>query len=258
MAIKLDKKFDKNNVVRNLARQFKLVPHLERALQEFDEEWTFEYETKQGDDAWHPSGDCIPTVTELWEKAKGLSDKPNFNKKNGMVGHFWHQYLQWVVLHKLEFCTPEAIERKGIKGWGEMKPHSHRKVDPMWKPYHWATGAGDIAPCSIPVHGDYVVDFKTMGSHDFNKNGVPNWCAEKYEAQINIYMDFFDVEKAIIVAIQKDTPHNMKEFEYVRDQELIDTIYAKWEFVAELLDSGHEPEPEDDDLFPLEFAGPVE
>ncbi len=111
-----------------------------------------------------------------------------------------------------------------------------------------------MAPCSIPTHDDYVVDFKTMGDHDYRQTGVPTWCANKYEAQINIYMDLFDLDKALIVAIQKGTPHDFKEFEYRRNDTLVDAIYKKWHIVSDALDAGIPPE---EDIV-LPFTGPRE
>jgi hypothetical protein len=127
------------------------------------------------------------------------------------------------------------------------------------KPFHWATGMGDLAPCSIPHHGDYVVDFKTMSSHQFKGNDIPGWAAHKYEAQINIYMDWFDCEQALIVAINKDTPHDMKEFEFRRNQPLVDAIYDKWLFVSECLDANEAPTPLDDNMFQFDslYKGPI-
>ena len=247
MPTKLTKKFDRNNLVRNLARRYKLVTHLDRALADFDNQWEFQYEPKEADDAWHPSGDCTPDARDLYAKAIGESEPINFNKKNGMVGQFWHQYLQWIVLHELEFCDEESVERKGQVRWD-----SCRSVEP--KPYCWATGAADIAPCHIPNHGDFVVDFKTMGSHDFRRDEIPNWCADKYEAQINIYMDFFDIDRGLIVAINKDSGHDMKEFEYERNQNLIDAIYNKWKWVGDCLDRHTPPENEFNEL---PFLGPI-
>jgi hypothetical protein len=112
-----------------------------------------------------------------------------------------------------------------------------------------------VAPCVIPRHGEFVVDFKTMGNHDFKRAGLPPHYAAKYEAQINIYMDFFDLEAGLIVGIQKDTPHNLKEFQFRRNQPLIDAIYEKWTHVSLCIDDGEEPhdiEPE------LPLVGPIE
>lgn len=254
MAIELTKVANDKNLIRNLGKQYKLVTHIDRALAGFDEEFEFRYTTKGTDDAWHPSGDCLPLASELYWKVKDpqVSQVGTSRRKAFLLGHFWHQLLQHIVLEKLQFCEHKAIERRGIKGWGY---EDNKRI----LPFHWATGAGDIAPCVIPDHGEYVVDFKTMNNRDFAQNGMPGWCAEKYEAQINIYMDFFDLERALIVPIQKDSPHNMKEFEFVRNQPLIDKIYEKWKFVAECLENNDPPNDLDDEYFnKLPFEGPIE
>ena len=67
---------------------------------------------------------------------------------------------------------------------------------------------------------------------------------------------FFDLEKGLIVAIQKDAPHDMKEFEFVRNQPLIDAIYHKWNIVSQCLDEGVEPPKEE--VIELPVSGAVE
>lgn len=274
-------KSEKYNFTKNLVKRHKLVGHLDRYLGTEVKDFEFKYEPKKIDIAWHPSGHCTMSVSELYDYAQPFLD-PNTKvvmkndhgvalNKTFLVGHFWHQLLQKAVLD-LGLAEPSAIERRGIRGWGE----GELKIDPTngmqimvepgipwhtFKPLHWATGAGDVAPCSIPGHGDYVVDFKTMSSHQFKSNGLPDWCKDKYEAQINIYLDFFDLEKGLIIPIQKDSPHDLREVEFVRNQPLIDAIYQKWEFVSILLDEGIEPELDSDgndvDVFPLHFTGPI-
>lgn len=245
MAIRLDK----TNLVRNLSKRYKLVPHLDREIAKGDFVWQFDYEPKKGDTGWHPSGDCTPTPYELYMKATGQAHERPFSGdlyKTFMVGHFWHQYIQWIVEKKLGLCQPEDIERRGSRVW--------REEDGKPVPFHWATGSGDMAPCRLP-DGEFLVDIKTMGSHDFKRNGVPDWCAGKYEAQMNIYMDFFDLDRALILAVCKDSPHAFKEFEFERNQPLIDAIYHKWHLVSECISEGVTP-PVDEDIF-LPLRGPV-
>jgi hypothetical protein len=237
-------KLDKTALVKNLVKRHKLTPHLERAIAGGDFEWSFDYRPKIGDDAFHPSGHCLPSAYELWQMTQN-DEVELFSPglyKTFMVGHFWHQYLQHICLEKLHFCEADSIERRGVRRWGDG-------------PFHYASGSGDIAPCVIPGYGECVVDFKTMGTHDFKRNGMPEWCRYKYEAQANIYMDFFDQERALIVCILKDSPHDFKEFEFHRNDALIEAIYDKWELVSHWLDEGviptEEPEPE------LTFKGPV-
>lgn len=243
--IELPLKLDKSKLVRNLAAKQKLVPHIEREIAKGDFPWDFKYEQKVGDDGWHPSGDCTPSMHDLYMKATGQLDL--FGPISGSlyktfaVGHFWHGYLQWIVEKRLEFCGPEDIERRGKKAWAD-------------KPYHYATGSGDIAPCEIPGHGPYIVDFKTMNTHAFKAMALPEFFADKYECQMNIYMDFFDLDQALIVGILKDSPHDMKEFSFLKNQPLIDAIYLKWRLVSECLTQGVMP-PEDEEIH-LPLRGP--
>lgn len=236
-------KLDQSKLVRNLVAKNKYVVHLDKALEkEFT--WGAQFEPKEGDDAFHPSGDCTPSVYALWLKATGQMEEEKIGsglRKTFAVGHFWHAYLQHVTVEILEFADWDAIERRGETRWGEG-------------PFHWATGSGDIAPATLPGHGDYLIDFKTMNSFDFRRNDMPDWTADKWECQTNIYMDWFDLERAIIVGIQKDSPHDMKEFEFRRNQPLIDAIYKKWKLVGACIAEGIEP-PEDETVeLPLQGA----
>lgn len=251
----------KYEFTRNLVKNYRLVPYLDKHLAIEPERFEFVYTPKEKDDAWHPSGHCTPSPSELYHYAtEGHKQDRNITvalQKTFMVGHFWHQLLQTAVL-ELGFANEDAIERRGVRGWGGQTPPEMDRVF-CWYPFHWATGSGDIAPCVIPGEGEFVVDFKTMSAHQFKGNSIPEWAAGKYEAQINVYMDWFDTERALIVAINKDAPHDMKEFEFVRNQPLIDAIYDKWEFVSECLDQGEAPNTLDDEMFDIGhlYQGPV-
>ena len=97
-----------------------------------------------------------------------------------------------------------------------------------------------------------------MGSYSFNKSEKVLPFADKYECQFNIYMDLFDEDQAMLLAVNKDTPHDFKEFVFERDQNLIDAIYAKWEFVSLSLEADEPPVPDDDRAFALpEMQGPI-
>jgi hypothetical protein len=230
--------------VKNLIKGHKLANHIDKVIGEGEFEWSAKFKPKVGDDAFHPSGDCLPSAYALYSKAVDMDEgkpHPASLLKTFTVGHFWHHYIQHIVVERLAFADWSDIERKAKSRWGDG-------------PFHWASGAADIAPCRIPVHGDYLVDIKTMGSHDFKQSGLPNWCAPKYEAQVNIYMDWFDLEKTIILCVSKDSPHDFKEFEFHRNQPLIDAIYSKWKLVSDCIDQGVAP-PEDYEI-PLPLVGP--
>jgi hypothetical protein len=262
MAVKLNKNFDQSKAIKNLARGYKLVPHIDRFLPTWDEQgFTFQSQKKQPDDAWHPSGHCLPSMHSLYHIAL---DHPQETKhapssiKNFQVGHFWHQWLQWIVVEKLGFAEWDAVERRGLEGWYPILDQT-RKVhglDIPWAPWHWVTGAGDIAPCVIPEHGEYIVDFKTMNARSHKMaagDSLELRLAESWECQVNIYMDFFDQERALIIGICKDTPHDMIEIEFKRNQPLIDALYDKWELVSGCITDRHEPD--ENLVYPLPLRG---
>lgn len=239
MAIKLQK----TPFVRSLVKNHKLAGHIDRAIGTGELEWHAEFKPKQGDDAWHPSGDCTPTAYQLYHKGTTLAAPISTGLyKAFMVGHLWHAYIQWIVVEKLQFASWDEIEVRGERRWGDG-------------PYQWATGSADIAPCHIPVYGDCLVDIKTMSSFDYKQSSLPNWCAAKYECQVNIYMDWFDLDKTIILCVSKDSPHDFKEFIFHRNQPLIDAIYSKWRLVGDCLDQ-HIP-PDEDYEIPLPLTGPT-
>lgn len=278
MAIKLTS----SKLTKDLARRTKLVHHLDRALNDWDGPFTFDYESKEIDNAFHPSGDCTPSVAELYERAVRFLDADPDRlvrapvtpalRKTFLVGHFWHQFLQHLIVDRLGFASPDEVERRGIKVWNwwesdasqmmywdDHNPHielynapdGHRPA-----PFGWATGSADIAPCHIPGYGEAIVDFKTMNARDYGRNEAPTWAVDKWEAQLNIYMDWFDLEKALIVGINKDSPHEFKEFEFVRNDKLIEAIYHKWDYVGYFLDNADIPNAADD--IDLPFKGVYE
>src|ERR1700756_2412778 len=86
-------KFDKSKLVKNLAKKQYLGHLLDAEFGRFEEKFTFDYEPKGEDDAWHPSSDCTPGVVHLYEKAAGLTERkphPPSLVKTFMVGHYWH------------------------------------------------------------------------------------------------------------------------------------------------------------------------
>ncbi len=243
--------------VRKLASSNVVVPLIERAIDNVaDFPWTADFGAKAADDAWHPSGDCTPSLRDLYMKA---TDPQHERigvglRKTFAFGHFWHAWLQAVLVED-GLVAPEDIERRGMTGWGDVEPRTFEHTgDIPWKPWHWATGSIDVASFEVPSMGEKVIlDFKTMRPSDFNLNYPPDWTAAKWECQLNVYMDWLDRDHAFIVGIDK-TGGDFKEFLYVRNQALIDAIYLKWKIVAECIDEGIVP-PEDEGI-ELPLKGP--
>lgn len=251
--------------VKDLVKRTKLIQHYEKAWTGWDGPLTFTYESKESDNAFHPSGDCTPTSEALYLKAiaKMAGEDPDpigtTLRKTFLVGHFWHQVYQDLTVKELGFAKPEHVEHSATRIWGwNDEPNILGEYGPA--PYHWARGSADIAPCEVPGHGPFLVDFKTMNSRDFGRadagKGPPGWAVDKWECQLNIYMDWFDLDRALIVCINKDSPHGLVEFEFHYNQPLVDAIYEKWYTVGECITQGVRP-PADEDP-PLPLMGPVE
>lgn len=261
-------KFTKDSFVRNLAHGQLLVPYLMR-FEGWDKTWDYHYEPKGEDDAWHPSGDCIPSPTALYAKALGLEPHNPIGptlQRTFQVGHFWHQLIQNVLVEDLQLAKPTAIELIGTKIWGvdlePIPPPPWETIEgpyvlPVPKPYHWVRGAADVSPLELPKWSG-LCDIKTMRSGDFQqcqKSGLlPPRFAKKYEAQINIYMDLHEQERALILGVNKDSSEFI-EFEFERNENLIASIYDKWKYVSGCVSAGEAPDP--DEEFELTFQGPI-
>jgi len=162
------------------------------------------------------------------------------------------------ALVRMEFATPDSIELKGYHGWGDVD-----QTGIAFTPYHYATGSGDVAPLVLP-NWEGILDIKTMHGQAFDrllKTGLlPERFAAKYEAQINIYMDFFDQPAGMILAVNKGSSQ-FAEVVFDRNQDLIDTIYAKWQHVSDMLDfvsmGGELTDDDFNEEFPLPLQGPV-
>ena len=240
-------KLDKSQITKNLGKKYRFVPYLEKAIADFDDEWQFTYHEKKPDHHWHPSSHCVQPATELYAIACGEVEREPISgslRKTFQVGHFWHQWLQYITLHKLGMCKPEAIECTGKKEWGKGK-------------FQAVAGAGDIAPLEAPGWTG-LVDFKTMSAANYARPQLPEFFADKYECQLNIYMYLFDLAEAMILPINKDTGE-FREVLYQRNLSLINTIIEKWKFVSACLDAEEAPTKADNDMFDIDslLTGPI-
>lgn len=205
------------NFIKDLAKKEILVPYINNYLAraDFPEKFDIEIRTgKEPDDAFHPSSDCYPCECDLYAKRTGKAEPQELtatSHKNFFVGHFWHGILQNIICDQLGFCDSNDVEKE------------LRFLDPNW----WARGFADIAKCDIPGKGSYLIDFKTMNSFSYQK---PNDdLLAKWYLQVSCYMAWDNrVDSAIIIGIQKDTPHEFKEFVFHRNDEILEPIYDKW------------------------------
>jgi hypothetical protein len=216
-------------LLKDLAKQQILVPHINRYLAkgEFPEYWYLRIKpVKDPDDfspTFHPSGDCTPCERQLYLKfAEPKKEQlTHTSQKNFAVGNFWHLWLQEIIVNGLGFAEWKDVERRcGLDFFHD---------ETLWR----GSGAADIARCQIPGRDEYLIDFKTMNERHFKaEESVIRHLLTKWKYQVNCYMNWVGVDKCIVIGIQKDTPHDFREFVFERDPALLEPVYDKWTNVA--------------------------
>lgn len=226
--------------LKQLAKKELFVPHIERYLAkaEFPEIWNFPIRPhKEPDKFFHPSGDCTPCERYLFAKFAEpdrlpLSTHNATSHKNFMVGHFWHILMQDI------FVATNMAEENDV----ELKL-MRREED--WT----AVGSADIGRAYSPGHdASYLIDFKTMNSRGF-ASGPSDDLLAKWRLQVNCYMDWMQEfgdppQQAVMILIQKDSPHAFKEVVIDYEPGIIYPIYNKWSIVHEALQTNEPPQCE--------------
>lgn len=130
-------------------------------------------------------------------------------------GHMAHGYYG-AILQEMGFVQPGNVERKvhGFDGLG--------------------SGTADLVDVEIPGQGKWLVDMKTMNSPEFKRGPRPD-TLKKWTAQVSCYGAWLGVEKLMILAIEKDSPHGLKEIQIKIDDDLLENILERWMYVEEAI-----------------------
>jgi hypothetical protein len=212
-----------------------LAPHLDRFLEQNND---FSPELKIGgvkedDGHFHPSYHCQMTVEELVKDR--LNPEPETysasTKKTFDTGHFWHGYIQ-AALVEMGFVAPENVERKFLWPLPDLPVYGFETVS-RTTPLR-VSGTVDLLDVEIPGKGTWLVDIKTTASHtflDLEKTGL----YPKYVAQVNVYADRAERNNALILVVEKDSPHRFREIQIQRDSTLLAEIYERWLTAAEVI-----------------------
>lgn len=212
--------------LKNLAKREIIVPYLNAYIGKGGDFDIKINSFKAKDDHFHPSGDCTPCPRSLYAKFNGDLPARTLDYrsyKTFMVGHFWHAWIQ------------DILVTTGLSKEDDIEIQCGKEQN-GWK----AVGFAD-AIVEVPKKGRYLLDFKTMNGVDFSSQAVRPFLLEKWTAQVNCYMDWLGLDQAIIIGIQKDSPHEFREVSIAKDQLLLDKIYAKWDYVTEALKEGIPP-----------------
>jgi len=216
-----------DKLVKTLSgRNAMLTPHIDRFLADqsnLPAKWSLTIHNRkekrdygEADVRFSPSSDTLLTVEELVQKyTVGTPEEPVSAalRRTFDCGTMWHEYIENVLL-EMKFIEESGLERYMIK-----------KIErPSGIAY--TSGLGDLVGVEIPGSGKWLVDVKTMNSRSF-QNPFPGMM-EKYIAQINLYGDWFEYDKLMILAIRKDSPHDFKEIIVPPNPELVESIYERW------------------------------
>lgn len=229
-----------------------LVPHLDLWFSKNKEkvaDCTFSIRFhKKPDTAFHPSSHATECDRVLSYVMAG-NQLPNerFNsaqmQKTFINGHMWHGLLQWIITDQLGFASKRAVEASaGIlrTPQGFCVDYASRTTHLDLKDYRWwAKGAIDVWPLNVPGHDiPYVVDIKTMEPIQFKADRPNEFLWRKYLAQTNLYMDWVGADKCIVLAVESASPFRLKEIMVERDDEMVKSIYEKWDRVADAATAG--------------------
>ena len=234
-------KFDSKKLLKTLTagQGSILVPHIDKYLNaaKFPPEWNITIPNRRASDPYyHPSSDCFLSPTDLWKKRQGLLQGWPINaalRRTFDCGHMWHGYIQNILID-MGFVTPENVERKLTHTI--LKTKDFEVI---------GAGTADLVDVQIPGHGEWLVDIKTMNKTEFEQ-GASEYTMLKWKAQVSCYMDWLNVEKAFILSVCKDSPHNFREYQIVKDEKLLEEIYERWAYTEFCLAKGKEPDREDD------------
>lgn len=217
---------DSSKLIKSLSnRNYMLTPHIERFLASDDlpDKWTITISNKkqkrdygEATIRFSPSSDTLTPVEELVEKYTiGSVEEPitGAMRRTFDCGTMWHEYIQ-NILKAMGFIDDDGVEKYMLKKI--ERPHG----------FAYTSGLGDLVGVDIPGHGKWLIDIKTMNARSFDN--PPSDLMAKYIAQINLYGEWFDYKKLMILAIRKDSPHNFKEIIVPYDENLVFSIYDRW------------------------------
>lgn len=237
--------FDSKKLLKTLTagRGSILVPHIEQYQYrgKFPETWQIEIRnSKPHDGFFHPSSDAFAPPSVLYQSMRGMLIHPRPSpalRRTFDCGHMWHGYLQ-AMLIEMGFVTEDNVERYvTAERTGKFGSFT-------------GAGTGDLVNVEIPGHGTWLVDIKTMNKPEFEQ-GASEFTFKKWNAQVNCYMDWFEADKAMILAVCKDSPHNMREYQIQRDDVLLGEIYDRWSYVRYCIDNDELPSDGDYHVDPL-------
>ena len=239
--------------LKQLGKREILTPHLDRWFEKYQPEVDPFFLpiqiAKPKDGYFHPSSHCVGCARTIFRAFDPhFKDEPDGRKWNNKVavnGHLWHALLEHVIVEELGFCDTAELEvyahrmdDQVIANLSDSNKHAGFLKDARWT----AKGSLDLPWVLVPGQEKaFVCDIKTMNPSEFAKATPQEYLWNKYQAQAQIYMDWVDLDKAILLCVQAGNPFDFKEIVIDRDPEVAEYIYQKWDTIADAIASGDPP-----------------
>lgn len=212
-------------LVEGISRNEVLVPLLEGALMSGERAaWPVEYPIKvtnaprQNDGYFHPSSDAAAEALFLYYKFAPfhqleIEKHPPELLLTFQVGSAYHALLQSMIVNA------------GLTTASECEV-------PFTNLERRCSGTIDIRKVFLPDGTTPPVEIKSAAW--MPKEPYPN-----HIAQLQVYMDLgceTPQDYGLIVYMQKQHPHALREFRVERDEAMLESIYRKWQMVLEAIE----------------------
>ena len=238
--------------LKELGRKELLTPHVDRwfdlkqpKFNDVELPITF---VKEEDSYFHPSSHaigCARTIFSGFDPVLADSIEPRkWNNKVGANGHLWHALIEHIVVNELgyasEYEVPMWAARHGFGRVMAVVSEEQLPADKLWV----AKGTMDIPFVKIPgiENEDFLVDIKTMNPDSYMSATPPQYLWLKYQAQMQLYLDWTQTNRGILFCVQAANPFGFKEIIIERDPAIAEMIYQKWDAVSIAVSTGTIPE----------------
>ena len=227
------------SLMKRLASREILVPHIEQSMlaDSWPQSYTVEVDTSpyygqmtpegerleigSGDGRFHPSSHSLACQRDLYIAFHPQLQylRPSMRKDLSFYmtvnfGQAIHSLLQ-TQLEMSGLLVPGSVEWE----YDCAKHNLRGRIDGV---------------IETPTAGPTVLDIKTINSRGFSflqsHTPKPEW-----DAQVNLGMDHYGVDRGLILAVEAGYPWGLKEVTIKKNPELLDSIYGKWEKVTEAI-----------------------
>lgn len=226
-----------NSLYQQLAQQNLISPYFELAM--LGDDWPSEFRVpikqhdSHTDDWFHPSSHALMMERLLYFQ---VNPKTRIlrKKRQQTVPDVMSPLLGTMLHHIVE----EKLEASG------MIPKENIEVALINERVHGRGHADFVFPNHPAIGEDVVVDIKTAAPANFERMYYPY---RNYVAQLNLYMDWYGemhhkkITTGVIFVIEMGRPFRTKEFKVKRDEELLASIYKRWETVRQHILMGFPP-----------------